>query len=288
MQRIFALALTLLICSCNTTKETVYEVDYSEELLDTLTVTAPVYVEGEDDPDYTLPIYRPAAERQYDLLHTKLELSFDWETESVIGEATLTATPIFYDMDQIRFDAKGFDIKKVVDGETGQDLTYEYNGKQLDIRLSRNHEKDEKIVVTIDYVAHPSEDSGSTAITSDKGLFFINADGKDPNKPRQIWTQGETEHNSKWFPTFDKPNERTTQEIYLTVEKDLQTLSNGLLISSTVHGDGTKTDYWRQDIPHAPYLFMVAVGDFARVKDSWNGMPLELSLIHISEPTRPY
>ena len=61
----------------------------------------------------------------------------------------------------------------------------------------------------------------------------------------------------------------------LTVERGLETLSNGTLISSTDNTDGTKTDYWKQDQPHAPYLFMVAVGDFARVTDSWKGKPLE-------------
>ena len=275
MQRIIALAAVLLLCSCKTTKDTLYDSGYDIELLDTLTVTAPVYVEGEDEPTYELPIYNAAADRTYDLLHTKLELSFDWAAESVIGKATLTATPVFYEMNNIFFDAKGFEIVEVSDPTTGRELSYLYDGKQITIDLGKTYQKDEEIHVYIDYVAHPSESSGSAAITSDKGLFFINADGSIPDKPRQIWTQGETEHNSKWFPTFDKPNERTTQEIYLTVDKNLQTLSNGQLISSTVHGDGTKTDYWKQDIPHAPYLAMVAVGDFARVKDSWNGKPLE-------------
>ena len=64
-----------------------------------------------------------------------------------------------------------------------------------------------------------------------EGLFFINPDGKDKNKPRQIWTQGETEDNSCWFPTIDKPNQRMTEEIYMTVEKTEKTLSNGEMVS---------------------------------------------------------
>ena len=34
------------------------------------------------------------------------------------------------------------------------------------------------------------------------GLYFINADKSEPLKPQQIWTQGETESNSVWFPTI--------------------------------------------------------------------------------------
>ncbi|MBK8669267.1 MAG: hypothetical protein IPN89_07285 [Saprospiraceae bacterium] len=50
--------------------------------------------------------------------------------------------------------------------------------------------------------------------------------------PSQIWTQCETENNSRWFPTFDKPNERFSQEITMTVEDKYITLSNGRKISS--------------------------------------------------------
>jgi len=80
--------------------------------------------------------------------------------------------------------------------------------------------------------------------------------------------QGETEWNSRWFPTTDKPNERCTQEMYLTVEDKYVTLSNGLLKSSKKNADGTRTDYWKMDMPHAPYLFMIAVGEFAVVKET--------------------
>ena len=59
--------------------------------------------------------------------------------------------------------------------------------------------------------------------------------------------------------------------MYLTVEDRFNTLSNGVLISSKKNNDGTRTDYWKMDLPHAPYLFMVAIGEYAVVKDSWNG-----------------
>ena len=44
---------------------------------------------------------------------------------------------------------------------------------------------------------------GSAAINDAKGLYFINAQGKDADKPTQIWTQGETESSSCWFPSHD-------------------------------------------------------------------------------------
>jgi aminopeptidase N len=49
------------------------------------------------------------------------------------------------------------------------------------------------------------------------------------------------------------------------------TLSNGKLMTQKTNGDGTRTDYWKMELPHAPYLFFIGVGDYAVVKDSYKG-----------------
>jgi aminopeptidase N len=52
-------------------------------------------------------------------------------------------------------------------------------------------------------------------------------------------------------------------------------LSNGLLIKFTMaNTDGTRTDHWKQDKPHAPYLAMIAVGRFEIIEDYWRDMPV--------------
>ena len=104
-----------------------------------------------------------------------------------------------------------------------------------------------------------------------KGMYFINPKGEEKDKPTQIWTQGETESSSAWFPTIDKTNQKTTQELTVTVDNKYVTLSNGKLMSQKKNTDGTRTDYWKMDLPHAPYLFFLGVGDYAVVKDSWKG-----------------
>ncbi len=242
----------------------------TEEMLDTLVITPDPVEETniiEQQP------YNPAADRLFDLLHTSLELRFDWEKQHVIGKATLDLIPVFYDQSTLMLDAKGFLINEItVDGIRS---SYDYDGYTIQIELPKRYNSTQKLEVFIDYTARPNEgpSGGSDAITSDKGLFFINPLNQE-DKPQQIWTQGETEHNSRWFPTIDKPNERCTQEIALTVEDRFLTLSNGSLISSTDNKDGTHTDVWKQDLPHAPYLFMITVGEYAYVKDMWEGKEL--------------
>lgn len=279
MKKILLYALPLifgisLISSCKT-KQTFSAVpDFEIRELDTLTVTAEKPANLKTPEEFSLPRYNPSHTRVNDLIHTRLDVKFDWEKEQVLGKATLTLKPYFYPTRYAVLDAKGFEFHKV-QLENGKELEYEYDGQQIKIDLGKEYTREQEYKIAIDYTATPSAGGGSAAITSDKGLFFINPRGEEGEKPQQIWTQGETEHNSRWFPTIDKPNERCTQEIYLTVQDKYETLSNGVLVSSTKNDDGTRTDYWKMDLPHAPYLFMVAVGEFAVVREEWNGKPVE-------------
>ncbi len=258
-----------MLWSCNTSK-IVNAPAIEFENLDTLVVSAPKIIETAGPT-----IYNPSATRKFDLLHTKLELAFDWENEKVLGKATLTLKPYFYETDKLVLDAKGFKFNKITLAGNSAPLKFSNTGQQVEIALPRIYKRTEEIKVFLDYVATPRADGGSQAITADKGLYFINPRNEEEGKPQQIWTQGETESNSKWFPTIDKPNERTTQEIYVTVKDKFETLSNGLLISSNKNADGTRTDYWKMDQPHAPYLFMLAIGEFAIVKDKWRNIDVD-------------
>jgi aminopeptidase N len=227
----------------------------------------------QEDP--ALKIYRATSTRVHDLVHTKLDVRFDYAKRYLLGKAWITLKPHFYTTDSLTLDAKAMDIKQVaiVKGGKNVPLKFSYDSAQLHIALDKAYPRTESFVVYVDYVARPEEvkSQGSSAITDAKGLYFINPDSSVKNKPVQIWTQGETESSSAWFPTIDRTAQKTTQEISITVDKKYVTLSNGKLVSQKNNTDGTRTDYWKMDLPHAPYLFMMAVGDFAIVKDQWKG-----------------
>jgi aminopeptidase N len=225
---------------------------------------------------YSTPVYRETQKRVNDILHTKLELKFDIPKAQVIGKATIVFKPYFYKVNQIELNAVGFKINTIVGLSqlSNKDLKYNYDGKILVIDLGKTYTAKDTLSLMIDYIASPDEQvqGASDAIVSDKGLYFINKDGSQPGFPTQIWSQGETQANSKWFPTIDAPNERMTQEVILTVNKKYTTLSNGLLLSQKENEDGTRTDYWKQSLPAAPYLTMIAVGEYGIVKDKYKNI----------------
>lgn len=271
MKKLSLLALISLIISC--TPKTVTTIPEAQfEQLDTLVITAPK--KDNEIVGFNLKKYNPSAKRVNDLIHTKLDIKFDWEKEQVLGKAELTLTPVFHPVTSVTLDAKGFEFSKVK-MKGGKDLTFTYDGKQIKIDLDAMYKRGAEYTIETEYIASPRADGGSAAISSDKGLFFINPRGEEGDKPQQIWTQGETEHNSRWFPTIDKPNERCTQELSVTVQDKYETLSNGILVESKDNKDGTRTDYWKMDKPHAPYLFALVVGDFAVVEDKWKGIDVD-------------
>lgn len=256
--------LSIFLTSCKTSKN----LD-AKKNIETL---APIEVVGKRSE------YRSSPERKFDLIHTKLDVSFSWEDQFLFGEATLKLKPYFFPQNILELDAKGMDLNQIAlinaDGSK-TDLNYKYDGKIIAIDLGKTYKKEETVNVFIKYISKPNnleKAEGLEAISDDKGLYFINPLGEDKNKPRQIWTQGEPESNSVWFPTIDKPNERCTQEISITIENNFIAMSNGYVSDNRDNGNGTYTITWRQDKPHAPYLFMMAIGEYAEVKDYYNGM----------------
>lgn len=233
--------------------------------------------------------YRSSETKINSVVHTKLDVKFNFDSATMNGNEWLTLQPTFYATDSVRLDAKGMTIKEVSLFNAGvkTKLKYDYDGMQLNIKLNKTYKGGEKYTLYFEYISRPNElkTEGSAAITDAKGLYFINPTGKDKNKPTQIWTQGETESNSAWMITIDKPNQKSTQEITMTVPNKYVTLSNGLLISQKKNTDGSRSDYWKMDLPHAPYLFFMGVGDFAIVKDSYKGKEVSY---YVEKKQQPY
>ncbi|MCF8459705.1 MAG: M1 family peptidase [Flavobacteriales bacterium] len=250
--------------------------------------TSDIEVVEEDAIEVETRPYQASNTRTFDLIHTTLDVRFDWEKQQLMGKAELSLKPYFYATNKLVLDAKGFDLNAVSLKKNGQlqSLKYTYDKEKIFIDLDKEYTRNETVTIWVDYVAKPEEleAEGSAAITDAKGLYFINHLGEEKDKPKQIWTQGETESSSCWFPTIDSPNENMTQDIKITVDSRYVTLSNGLLVSSRPNGDGTRTDQWKQTKPHAPYLAMMAVGEFAVVKDKWKGIDVDYYVEPAYEP----
>lgn len=264
MKKIFyLLPLALLAFSCGVSKEK------KEDAATTQVETDETGSAKEENGIETLPTYHGAETKYFDLIHTRLDVKFDWDNAHLIGTATLTLKPHYYTQDSLVLDAKSMEIKSV--SSNNKPLDFNYKNDYLIIYFPSPKTKNDEVNVQISYIAKPNDKKagGSAAIMEDKGLYFINNKHTDPHKMPQIWTQGETEGNSVWFPTIDAPNQKMTQEINMTVDNKYTTLSNGIMVKSVKNTDGTRTDSWKTTKAFAPYLTMMAVGEFKVVKDTY-------------------
>lgn len=228
-------------------------------------------------------LYRASRPMDYLLQHTRLELRPLFSSSQLEGTAWIRLKVGFYPVQDIDLDAQGFDIRRfsmrTLDADSNRwiDLSYSYNRKVVSASLPKTLAGGTLMEVRMDYLASPDSlnyGPGSSAIQGEKGLYFIRPDSIYPDKPLQVWTQGETDHNSCWFPTIDAPNQKMTQEISIRVDREMVTLSNGILTQSVNHDDGTRTDIWSHNLPHAPYLAMIAAGKFSVTKDQWRNIPV--------------
>ncbi len=202
-----------------------------------------------------------ARNRDYDLQHSRIALRFDLEQKKVIGDVTHTLTILRDGTSKIAFDSVGLAIQSVTLNKAPS--KFESTASKLIVPLPAAAHSGEKFDVDIRYEGKPA-----------KGLYFILPDKDYPNRPKQIWSQGESEDTRYYLPTYDYPNDRLTTETILTVPASWITVANGKLISVTKAGDDMKTWTWRESLPSSTYLITVVAGEFDEIKQTWHGLPV--------------
>jgi aminopeptidase N len=202
-----------------------------------------------------------APSRDYDLQNVRTHLWFDVEHKSIRGEVTHSISVLRGDITQIKFSSVDLKIESVT--LDGKDAKFATDAENLNISLAHPAKRGEKHEIFIRYEGKPT-----------KGLYFVLPDKDYPDRPKEIWTQGESEDTRNYIPIYDYPNDRTTSEMLLTVPATWLTVSNGQLVGIKSESDGTKTWDWKQSEPLSTYLISAVAGEFVEKKDAWRGVTL--------------
>ncbi len=203
-------------------------------------------------------------DRAMDMQHLLLRVSLDHEKRRIEGEATLTMKPLVDGVSRVDLDAAELSVRSVYLEGAGE-VPFRHDGETLRVELPRPAKTTETLKLTVAYDGQPR-----------KGIYFVGPDEGYPSKPRQAWTQGEAEDNRYWFPSYDYPNDKITSEVIVTVASTETAVSNGTLVEVLDEPkDKTRTFHWRMDQPHSSYLVSIAVGEFERVDDAWDGIPVQ-------------
>ncbi|HEX8289164.1 MAG TPA: M1 family aminopeptidase [Pyrinomonadaceae bacterium] len=221
-----------------------------------------------------LPPAHYVRSRDYDMRHIALNLKFDWDKEQAFGTATITLAPLVPNLQKINLDAGLMNINSVK--MNGKDLKFDYDGKNtlLSVVLDRVYRIGEPVTFVVDYRTTGETVDNTLGFGGGGGLKFIKPTADDPNRRRQIWSQGESDYNRYWFPSYDSPNDFRTSELTATVEKPMFVVSNGKLVETKENADNTRTFHWKMDTPYANYLTSIVVGEYAEIKGEYQGIPV--------------
>ncbi|MBS7788185.1 hypothetical protein KIH23_12835 [Flavobacterium sp. CYK-55] len=210
-----------------------------------------------------------------DVIHSKIELSFDWSNQKAIGKAYLNLK--FTKKSEVIFlAAKQLKVHSVQNYE-GINLNYKIlpDLSVLQIQLNRTYSKDSliELIITYEtqYINRP--DLNTLGGSFGSGLRFFEPTRVNPLNRKQIWSQSQWNHSSYWHPCSLNPHDLSTSEFIATVDEKLTLISNGQLIEVRTN-EHKRTFHYRLSYPHVPYLNEIVVGEYVDYVQYYKGIPL--------------
>jgi aminopeptidase N len=154
------------------------------------------------------PHYNP--DRPGQVEHIALDLVLDIPQQAIAGTCKIRLRPVRDGVTDLILDAVDLRIDRVnvssqIEAKPDLDKTkckFDYDGEVLKIYLNEPTQADVPIEIAIAYAAEQPQ----------RGIYFVKPTEHQPNKPTQVWTQGEDEDSRYWFPCFDYPGQLATSE----------------------------------------------------------------------------
>lgn len=221
---------------------------------------------------FLLISFSTAVEAQRPLTVTHYDLQLDLRnsnSKQLKGLATLsikaqrTDTALVLDLLRMNVDSVTDALGK---------LNFSYNDTSLNIRLRQALSTGDSSWVRIYYQGTPFKDPSSYG-----GGFYFNGDfaynvgvgfSADPHNLGRAW-----------FPCLDNFTERASYDFYIRTTNDKKAFSNGLLIGTSNHGDGSSTWHWKLKEAIPPYLASVAVGKYTTLSDTVVGIKGKIPIL---------
>jgi len=199
--------------------------------------------------------------RSCDFIHYRVKLTFDLDEKIFWGENRITLTPFADGVDRCELDAEEIIVETAI-GPAGEEFSLQHTDTTVVVVFSNTLSFGDTVEFTLEYRGENPQG----------GFFFDDASN---DHPQMVSTDSWPNEAHHWIPLYDYPNDKVTHELIVTVPEGNKVLSNGRLVG-VIEDDtgGTSTWHWLQDLPHATYLMMLAIGPFEVIQDSWGDLPV--------------
>jgi aminopeptidase N len=211
--------------------------------------------------DWSKKALQSERSRSYDALHYLIKIRLDLDQKAFEGATTVTASSLREGLETFVLDAEEFTVTSVLSAD-GLPLKFAQSAKELSVHLPRPYKFGEELSFTCFYNGRDPK----------IGLRFM---PETADNPQLVFSDSFPENVHHWFPCYDYPNDKVTDEIIATVKSGLKVAANGRLVSAIEDkAAGTVTYHWSQDLPHSTYLIFLAAAPYVVVRDSYKTLPV--------------
>jgi len=211
--------------------------------------------------DWSKKALQSERSRSYDALHYLIKIKLDLDQKTFEGAATVTVASFREGLATCVLDAEEFTVTSVLSAD-GLPLKFDQTAKEIAVQLPRPYKFGEELSFTCFYHGRDPK----------IGLRFM---PETTDNPQIVFSDSFPENVHHWFPCFDYPNDKVTNEIVATVKSGLKVAANGRLVSVIEDkAAGTVTYHWSQDLPHSTYLIFLAAAPYVVVRDSYGTLPV--------------
>ncbi len=190
-----------------------------------------------------------------DITHYRFEITLSDTTDMISAIATIRAKFLASGIQQIHLDlikrgedrgGRGMVVHSVA--HNGDALNFDHSHDVLLIDLPFPPGVNDIVEIKIEYAGIP--ETGLLIKDNKYGDRTFFSDNW-PNKARH------------WLPTVDHISDKATSEFLITAPSHYQVVSNGLLQEQSSLGGDLRLTHWKQSVPTAPWLYVLAAADFA-------------------------
>ena len=211
--------------------------------------------------DWSKKTLRSERSRSFDALHYLIKIKLDLDRKAFEGATTVTAASLREGLETCVLDAEEFTVTSVLSAD-GTPLAFDQTERELAVRLARPYKFGEELSFTCFYHGQDPK----------IGLTYA---AETADNPALVFSDSFPENVHHWFPCYDYPNDKVTNEIVATVKQGLKVAANGRLVSVIEDKTaGAVTYHWSQDLPHSTYLIFLAAAPYVVVRDSYGTLPV--------------
>ncbi len=189
----------------------------------------------------------------YDVSHYGITLAYGTTSRYLIGRTVITAR-LTQNLSRFNLDFV-LPVRSVtVNGaaaafKTIKEPVFDY-GKELVVTPAKGLPQGSTMTVVVTYATYPFDDLVAKHLGLDSGRSPASRSGVT-----------RTPRPSGEYPGNAYPSDKASYDIRVTTSKDVQVITNGLLVSRVVHGPGATT-HWRETAPMASYLSFLNIGRY--------------------------